>query len=250
MHTTDIHDASPIAVPSSMRRAFNDYCDLLDGLAGRDLLGVTAFGPVLEPGFEQTGLAATTVVVLRKVDLLVLRRLAEHGPHLGRLGIAAPQTMTPEYIVSSLDTYPLEMLEIHQHRVTLRGADFFEEVDIRPEHLRLQCEREFKRVLLRLRQGLLAAAGQPDFLLELEHDIGHHLMRTLRGMLWLKGTRTYLPTPAALDACEVVVGRGLPGVREAMRPDAQGSWEEFVALYDDAESLATLVNGSMEDAGI
>lgn len=229
-----------------MQQPLEEMCSLLERLAGPNLLGVTAFGPVLEPGFKATGLSATTVVVLQRVDMLFLRRLAEHGPHLGRIGIAAPLTMTPEYIASSLDTFPLEMLEIHQHHVTLNGTDYFTRLDIQPEHLRLECEREFKRVLLRLRHGLLAAAGRSDFLVELEHDIGHHVLRTIRGFLWLKGHKSYLPAVTALDTCEELVGGRLPGIREAVRPDSQGSWEEFTALYQDAEALAVAANKSLE----
>lgn len=243
---TESPHAGPIGVPPAMRRPFSEFCALLEGLAGGDLLGVTAFGPVLEPGFAESGLSATTVVVLQKVDMLFLRRLAEHGPHLGRLGIAAPLTMTPEYITSSLDTFPLEMLEIQQLRTTLCGADHFAGLEIEPEHLRLQCERELKRILIRLRHGLLAASGRSDFLVELEHDIGHHLLRTIRGLLWLAGHKSFQHVAAALEKCEERAGRSLPGIREAIRPDSQGSWEEFTALYHDAEALAAAANKSLE----
>lgn len=244
----EIAVAEPVGVPAAMRRPLSDYCTLLEGLAGDHLLGVTAFGPVLEPGFAESGLSATTVVVLRKVDMLFLRRLAEHGPHLGRLGIAAPLTMTSEYIASSLDTFPLEMLEIQQLRATLCGADHFARLKIQPEHLRLQCEREFKRILLRLRRGILSAAGRSDFLVELEHDIGHHLLRTIRGLLWLTGHKSFQPAAAALEKCEERTGHSLPGIREAIRPDSQGSWEEYTALYRDAEALAAAANRSLEES--
>lgn len=229
-------------IAESMRRPMEEFRELLDGLAGQDLLGLTVFGPILSPDFDQYEVSASSVMVLQKVDLLMLRRLSEHGPHLGRLRIAAPLIMTPAYIQASLDTFPLELLDIHQHHQTLRGTDYFERLDFQPNFLRLQCEHEFKRVLIRLRQGLLASAGRDDFLDDIEHDVGLHLLRNIRGLLWLEGRRHYLPVPEALAACEELVGRSLSGIKAALDPKRTCGWDEFVVLYQDAETLAHRVD--------
>lgn len=234
-------------LPAQMERPLADLRDLLDALAGDDLIGLTAFGPVLEPGFDRSDLGASTVMVLRKIDLMMIRRLAAHGPHLARMRIAPPLTMTPEYIESSTDTFPLELLEICQRRLTLKGRDCFERLVIQPEHLRLQCEREFKRILIRLRQGLLMAGGKSDFLVELEQDIALQTLRTLRGMLWLEGKRDYLPVDEVLAKCEELSGRPLGGLREAVHPDAEGSWDEFVAVYQDVEWLSDRLNAQSSE---
>jgi hypothetical protein len=234
-------------LPAGMERPLADLRDLLEALAGDDLLGLTVFGPVLEPEFEKSDLGATTVMVLRKIDLIMIRRLATHGPHMARMRVAAPLTMTPQYIASSSDSFPLELLEIHQRRLTLSGRDYFEQTNIQPEHLRLQCEREFKRILIRLRQGLLATGGKVDFLVDLERDIALQTLRTLRGMLWLEGRKGYLPATDVLAACEELAGRKLAGLREAVRPDAEGSWDEFVAVYQDVEFLAARMDGQASD---
>lgn len=247
--TTEIHNSTgpSCRLPASMERPLADLRDLLEALAADDLLGLTAFGPVLEPGFDQSDLGATTVMVLRKIDLMMIRRLATHGPHMARMRVAAPLTMTPEYIASSGDSFPLELLEIHQRRLTLCGRDFFEQVNIQPEHLRLQCEREFKRILIRLRQGLLATGGKVDFLVDLERDIALQTLRTLRGMLWLEGRKDYLPATDVLATCESMAGRTLAGLREAVRPDAEGSWDEYEAVYQDVEFLATKMDGHLSN---
>ncbi|GMU34705.1 MAG: hypothetical protein HS101_03535 [Planctomycetia bacterium] len=230
-------------LPAGMERPLADLRDLLEALAADDLLGLTVFGPVLEPEFEKSDHGATTVLVLRKIDLMMIRRLATHGPQMARMRVAAPLTMTPEYIASSSDSFPLELLEIHQRRLTLCGRDYFEQINIEPEYLRLQCEREFKRILIRLRQGLLATGGKVDFLVDLERDIALQTLRTLRGVLWLDDRKEYLPATDVLAACESIAGRKLAGLREAVRPDAEGSWDEFEAVYQDVELLATKMDG-------
>lgn len=222
-------------------RAIPKFSELVQELTAENLRGLTLFGPVLDPGYSAAGdVPASSVLVLGRMDLLLLRRLAEHGPFLGRSRIAAPLVMTPDYIAESRDTFPLELLEIHQRHETLLGEDHFARLELDDEHLRLQCEREMKRILIRLRQGLLAAEGRDDFLVELERDIALHLLRTIRGLLWLKGQRDFQPADRTLVACAQMAGRPLVGIRAAVQPDAEGSWDEFTALYHDAEALAAL----------
>jgi len=225
-----------------MQPAMRDYAALVERLAGAKLIGLTVFGAVLDADFNVAGGPADSVMVLEAMDLDLLRRLAEHGPKLGSRGIAAPLVMTPEYIARSLDTFPLELLEITQHRTTVLGRDCFEELEFDARHVRLQCERELKRVLIRLRQGLLAAAGREAVLGELREDVGRHLLRTLRGLLWLKGVRDFVPAGQVIGEAEKITGMTLGGVRKAVLFRGEHDWAEFTALYAEVEKLAGLAD--------
>lgn len=227
-----------------MQPAMREYASLLLDLAGENLSGLTAYGPVLEADFDRTRMAATSVMVLNRIDLALLRRIAEHGPTLGSKHISAPIVMTPDYIAESLDTFPLELLEIHQRRATLAGRDHFAELDIQAEHLRLQCEREFKRILIRLRQGLLAAAGRVTAIGELVVGVGMDIVRTARGLVWLRGNRTGLTREALLSECERICGGSLTGLRAALELYGEHGMREFDALYHDVETLAKVADAS------
>lgn len=63
--------------------------------------------------------------------------------------------LTEDFIDSSLDTFPLELLDMKLHHLTLVGKDILAGLQIATEHLRLQCERELKAKLSLLRQGLI-----------------------------------------------------------------------------------------------
>ncbi len=225
-----------------MHAPLEAYGALARELAGDNLQGLTVFGEVLSPRFDEPQSTAASVMVLGRIELELLRRIASHGPRLGGQRISAPLVMTPEYIVASLDSFPLELLEIHQEHATLHGRDYFKSLEIRPEHLRLQCERELKRILMRLRQGLLAAAGRDRFLTELEVDVGRHILRTLRGLLWLRGSKALVPRNDVISRCEKEIGGSLPGVRVALESRGEHGWNEFTALYQDVEKLAALAN--------
>ena len=67
---------------------------------------------------------------------------------MGKAKIAAPLIMTQDYIQNSLDSFPLEFLEIQQHHLCLFGQDSFAELSFYQPHLRLQCERELKSMLI------------------------------------------------------------------------------------------------------
>lgn len=238
MATATIEPAALEQIAAPMRPAMRHYAELICEIAGDNLRGLTAYGPVVGRTFDTTLMSAASALVLDHIDLGMLRRLAEHGADFGRRSITAPLIMTPDYIAKSLDTFPLELLEIHQHHATLFGQDHFATYDANPDDLRLQCEGELKRVLIRLRQGLLAAAGREDVLNALELDIGVQLLRTLRGWLWLKDRREPLPRDRVVSEAEHMLGRPLPGIRATIQTQGEHGWGAFQQLYADVEHLA------------
>ena len=233
---------TPDRVPEAMREPVGDYAALVTELAGSHARGLTLFGTVVSGIFDPKRHTARSVLVLDTVDLSMLRRLSEHGPALGQRAIAAPLIMTPEYVRGSLDTFPLELIEIHQMHVTILGDDFFDDLAFEDAHVRLQCERELKTLLIGLRQGLLAAAGREAFLGELELDVGAALARTLRGMLWLKGHHEAKPGPEVVAEIERVAKQELPGVRTALDASAAHGWNEFQTLHNDIATLGEIVD--------
>lgn len=229
-------------IVESMREAVAEYAQLLRTLAGNNAKSLSLFGAIAAGSFDATRETARSVLVLDHPDLAMLRRLAEHGPRLGKMRIAAPLIMTPQYIKSSLDTFPLEFLEIHQAHITIFGDDPFAGLDFVAAHVRLQCERELKTMKLGMHQGLLAAAGSEKFIAALESDVSEALMRTLRGLLWLKGHKKAKPYGEVLQEMEKINGRALTGVRDVLEPGGPQGWREFDALYKDIEALGQMVN--------
>ncbi|HWL93368.1 MAG TPA: hypothetical protein VNT79_07520 [Phycisphaerae bacterium] len=222
----------------ALRAGLQHYATTLQRILESRLLGLTLYGPVLTREFDPAHMLATSVLVVEQVDLAVLRRIAEHGSTFGARGIAAPVVMTPEYIRESVDTFPLEMLEIHQMRRTLAGRDCFDAIALDAAHLRLQCEQELKRILIRMRQALLAAGTREDVLGEIEADIGIQLLRTLRGALWLHDKKQFVPREQVLAETERWLGSTLAGARSVILSPGGLGWPEFQAFYADVEKLA------------
>lgn len=224
-------------IAEPFRTPVRQYAGLIREIADDKAKALSLFGAIVAGMFDPKRHAIKNVLVLEAVDLSILRRLATYGAKLGKDRIAAPLIMTPDYVKSSLDTFPLELLEIQQQHLTLFGEDHFHDLAFEDAHVRLQCEREMKAVLIGLRQGLLAAAGQQKLLGALELSVGEALMRTFRGLLWLKGQRQAKSAVEMIAEVEKITQRQLPGVRLALEPSAADGWIEFESLYRDVEAL-------------
>ena len=229
-------------VVGPMQTPLREYAQLVREIVGGNAKSLALFGAIATGSFDRSRHTARNVLIVDRVDLSVLRRLAEHGAKLGKAAIAAPLVMTPAYIKTSLDTFPLEFIEIHQKHVMLFGDEYFDDLSFDDGHIRLQCEREFKTILISLRQGLLAAAGREKFIGALEVDVTEGLMRTLRGMLWLKGRKEAKPADDVLTEIETIAERKLTGVHIALDPSAHHGWNEFESLYGDVEALGEITD--------
>jgi hypothetical protein len=230
------------SIAENMREAVTYFANLLTGLAEGHILGLTCFGSVVGGPFDPDRQTARSALVLDEIDLEALRRIAENGLDLGKRKLAAPLIMTPDYLEQSRDTFPLELLEMQQKRTTVLGEDHFADLTFEDEHIRLQCERELKAVLLGMRQGLLAAAGRQQFIHQLELDVMPTLVRTLRGMLWLKGVREAKPAAEVLTEAEKLLDKPLDALRAGLVTTSDHGWNEFDQLYRAVAMLGEVAN--------
>lgn len=227
-----------------MREAVCSYANLVRELDAKNVRSLTMTGAILTESYSPQRQPGQSVLELERVDLGLLRRLAERGASLGKLGLAAPLVMTRGHIASSLDTFPLEFIEIQQQHLTVFGEDPFATLAFQDGHVRLECERELKRFLIGLRQGLLASTGRAADLREIQREAAFGLLRTLRGMLWLKGSKEYFADDRAVAKVEELVKSPLRGLRGALGlSGSSGSESGIEVLYADVEALNVAVEG-------
>lgn len=224
-------------VSTMMREPIQRFTDVVRDLNSGDDASLSLYGSIVTPVFDPKRHTAHSVLVIPAVDLSMLRKLSQHGLQFGKNSIAAPLIMTPEYIQASLDTFPLELIEIKQFHHTLFGKDHFNDLSFDNAHIRLQCERELKTTLIGLRQGLLAAAGREKFISALESNVGEGILRTLRGLLWLKDQQKKTAAAIVLGEIEKLLDKKLTGLQNALDVNGHRGWDEFDALYKDVEAL-------------
>ena len=121
-------------------------------------------GSAVTPDFIAKKSDINSIVVLQEMDLKFVEFLAPLGKKYGGKGLSAPLIMTPAYIKSSLDAFPIEFLDFKLLHRTVHGEDILAGIEIDTVGLRLQCEREIKTKLIGLRQGYLSTFGKKAYL--------------------------------------------------------------------------------------
>jgi hypothetical protein len=225
------------------RDSLRQFAERIQQETADDGLGWTLFGEIVEGGFDRQRHSIRSVLMLRTIRVDLLRRLGTLGQQYGDMGLAPPLVMTPSFLDSVRDTFPLELIEVQQTFLTVFGPDYFSELSFADRDVRLQCERELRVIIIGLRQGLLAASGIQDRLALVQPDWIGALLRTLRGMLWLKGKRERIAAHQVVAELSRIVELPLNGVRQILATANSPDWNAFDALHGDIEALGTAVDG-------
>lgn len=217
---------------------------------GDNLQSVNVVGSSLTQDFEPKTSDINTVVLLEAYDIPALNAIAELTPPLSRHRISPPLLMTPFYIERSRDVFGVEFLDFQLIHETILGADPFAPLQFGKPNVRLQCERELKAMLVRLRQGYIAAGADRRTVRDILIATAKNLTPLLRALLWL----TDADRPKTMDSTlrraagefEVDLGAVLAAHhwrREKPRLTDAEIESAFVAVLDAVDRLTTIVDG-------
>ena len=147
-------------IPSSPDEILSEFISDFQNLYGEDLISVILFG---------SGAAGTYVPKKSDINFLII--LTENG--IAKLAksfslvhkwqkrnVALPLLMTNDYLLHSLDSFPLEFYNMQKHYRVVFGQDVLKGLEIEKANLRLQCEAQIKGKLLHLREGFLSTQGK------------------------------------------------------------------------------------------
>ncbi|MBI4564153.1 MAG: hypothetical protein HY716_05615 [Planctomycetes bacterium] len=155
------------------------------GALGEHLVGAAVTGKAALQGPDFDAGRIETILVCDELSVRHVEIVAPMGKKHGKKGLAAPLILSATYIEESKDVFPLEFFNIKLIRATVHGRDVFADLDIAPEDLRRQCEREIRTFLIRLRQGYLSSAGEGRALEEVVREASVNFGAIVRGVLHL-----------------------------------------------------------------
>ncbi len=159
---------------------------LRESLADR-LVSVVLYGSAARGDFQEKTSDFNLLVVLDKLDPSMLEILSPIVSKWLRRRQPFPRLFSPELIADSADVFPIEFLDIQAHHVILHGSDPFADLVIHRDQLRLQCERELREKMMRLREGYLETQGKPRALKRLLTESFTTFVALFRGCLHLLG---------------------------------------------------------------
>jgi len=151
-------------------------------------------GSVLTEGFETRKSRVNILVLSRELSADVLDRLARSIPASKKATVRIePLFMTERNIEMSLDSFPIEWLEIQERHMLLEGDDLVGRLDVPRGALRLQCEHEIRGKHVRLRQAYLQHHNDPEVLREVLIEAASGFAALFRTLLRMREE----PVPAS-----------------------------------------------------
>jgi len=150
------------------------------------LESIYIYGSATTDDFHEKYSDVNVALILKDISLKNLVKARDCIKMLRKKHVTAPLFLTKEYINNSLDSFPLEFLNVKTSHLLLTGEDFFEELVITYEDIRLQAERELKGKLLLLRAALLENIDKKQILGNVVVNSFTSLVPVLKGIIFLR----------------------------------------------------------------
>jgi hypothetical protein len=236
-------------IRQTVREPLKVLAEHLQAGLGDNLRSITVVGSGLTEDYQPGSSDINTVVVVDRLNAATLNAVASVAKRTSRQRLSPPLLMTPAYIDRSRDVFGVEFLDLQLTHETILGDDPFAAIRVDKPDVRLQCERELKAMLIRMRQGYVAAAGDRVLVRDILISTAKGLAPLARAMLWLKDVERPKTMEPALRraATEFKVDLETVIVAERWRyeqprlTDAQVE-NAFAALADAVDALTTTID--------
>jgi hypothetical protein len=154
---------------------------------GTSLISVIMYGSAVTHEYRPGKSDINIAIVLENNSAKEVIKASHICKKWMRKKVSIPFFMTKEYITNSLDTFPIEFLDMQNNHRVLSGEDLLARISISPEHLRIQCERELKSAALHLRSGYIRCTGKAEDMRMLLSYSSRSLFPILKALLVLAG---------------------------------------------------------------
>ena len=240
-------------IPQRPEDIFGEITDGYRQAFGGDLLSIILYGSGASGHYVAGKSDLNFLVVLTEAGIDRLERAFELVAKWRKRRVATPLVMTKAYLQSSLDAYPIEILNLSLHHVPVFGDDVLAAVTFRHECLRLQLERELRGKLLLLRQGFLESEGKEKALRNLIRVSLKAFLSAFHALLYVKGIAMPHDRPALIAAVEetfaidkdlfqkcleIREGRDRFSKKEIL-PIFQGYMREIAKLCDKVDEISS-----------
>ncbi len=222
-------------IPRIPDEIFAGFCDDAKRTFGEQLVAVILFGSGGRGEYIPNRSDINFLVVVEDNSPSVLVAFRKDLVKWQKRNVTTPLFLTEKYIQFSLDTFPLEFLEMQSAYKVLYGKDVLAGLQFEKSDLRRQAERELKGKLLHLRQEFLESHGKVESLTTLVSSSLAAFAPVFRGLLRIRGEEE---TVKRMDLLESVCNEfGLDGELFALllkiaRGEARCAASEMNGLFD------------------
>jgi len=237
------------ALDARVRESVSTFAEKVRAGLGDNLQSITVVGSSLTEDFRAGHSDINTVLVLREQTVAALNAIASLARPMRKKKLSPPLLMTSSYIERSRDVFGVELLDFQRTHQTILGDDPFASLEFEKKDIRLQCERELKAMLIRVRQGYIASAANRALVRDILISTAKGLAPFLRAMLWLRDIERPCLTEATFNKAAAEFSISLDALatagrwrHEKVRLGAVEMEEAFVSVYSAVEQLADTVD--------
>ena len=147
-------------IPKDPKEIFNEITKDYQDIYGKDLVSIILYGSAASGNYIPKKSDINFLIVLSEEGINQLKKAFKTVEKWCKRKVSTPLFLTKSYIATSLDSFPIEFLNMQKSYQLVFGEDILKELPFNKNHLRLQCERELKGKLLQLRQVYLESRGK------------------------------------------------------------------------------------------
>ncbi len=162
---------------------------------GDKLVSCYLYGSAVTPAYVPGVSDLNFLIILKEVNVNDLKAYSRIFKKWQKRRISPPIIATREYIINSLDVFPLEFSEIRDNHFLVFGEDIIKKIEIPLENLRLQVESELKGKLLKFRQGIIFLSNDTSEYREFFLRTVGSFVPVFRGVLRLYGEKPPFDLP-------------------------------------------------------
>jgi len=144
-------------MPRDLMTMVGEFAARLEHDLGHNLVSFMLYGSAVRS--EGTG-AATTLLIVNDASPSALRPIEKHIAGWSKKGNPPPLIFSFKEWQSSADVFPIEIEDMKEAHLLVRGEDPLADIETTSEDLRRELEREIRGKLLQLRTEFAAVASE------------------------------------------------------------------------------------------
>lgn len=208
---------------------------------GDGLIGAVFYGSAASHEYSAGRSDINLALFLKDNSISRLRSCVEIQKKWSRKNVSVPLFLTREYIMSSLDTFPIEFLDMQNCYRLLYGEDVLSTIEIEKSYLRLQCERELKGVMLHLRSEFIRTENRAYLIRNLLSSSMRKLIPVFKAILVLNDHKIPSTKSEIISAVEDLYGFGVSAFSDVFQlsagnKDLSDLFDRFTTLVDTITS--------------
>lgn len=174
-------------IPNKPEEIFTEFTTDFQTAFGDDLVSIILYGSGAKGDYVRGRSDINFLIVLKEQGIGRLDTLSELVARWRKRKVATPLFMSKTEICSSVDSYPIEFLNLKRHYRVVVGEDVLAGLVFDPGWVRMQCERELKGKSLLLLQRFIETEGSTRRLRELISVSITAFISIFRALLFLEG---------------------------------------------------------------